>query len=115
AVAVSVRADAAAARDRSAVDSSLCLSPHLAVFFFARLAPSLGALDIQRQALRHFLKPRRQILHAVAGPGLNGELQKDRLRGVFGIVRIAQNAQTSAEDHARITAHDFLERRLASV
>src|SRR2546423_15573871 len=42
--------------------------------------------------------------------GLQRERKENRLRRVLGIVTVGRDAVTDAVDHARITAHDLLER-----
>ena len=85
---------------------------HDAVAFFANLAAGFGSLDIQRQPLGDLLEPGGQVLNAVFGFGFYGKGKEDGLGGVFGVVSVAKDLVADIEDHARVTAHNLLERFL---
>ena len=60
----------------------------------------------------NLLQPRADVADGLCGLSLNGQGEEDRLGGIFRIVAILGDAQADAVDHARVAAHDLLERRL---
>jgi hypothetical protein len=70
---------------------------HPGCFLFATHTAGLAANKIDRYPARRLVQPARQVLPDQAGP--LGEHQEYRLRYVFSIVRIAQQAQARPVHH----------------
>src|SRR5690349_4671934 len=76
---------------------------------FTALASPARANDLQRLPMRHALQPRPRALNRRADFDFHRERQEDKLRSVFGIVRVARHAPAFAMHQRSKTANDLLE------
>src|SRR5690242_748101 len=81
---------------------------------FQVLAPSSGSTGIQRGTPSYLMQPARRILDT-SSFGLASQSQECRLKGIFCVWRIAQDASAGSPYHGAMPPNQRLECRLITI
>jgi hypothetical protein len=82
---------------------------------FACLAAFFAAAKVKRQPFGDLLKPGPQGFNLSPTLGLQRKGEEHGLDGILGLVLVLGDPKADIKDHARIPAHDLLERSLMTV